>query len=280
MLEFINEVIYKMNKKASSRHYNRHKFHAIENEMVQINKLGLISKLVYSQPLGETLLDNIEDHWDYFIGDYCFEQAKYEQIFQDIASRGRHYNFNALSDKDRWAVAELMRKKAKSAYLKRIDGLSDILQETDREMSQLEDKRVSSMLKKMDIVAMTTTGASKYRSQLRRVGAKVVMVEEAAEVLEAQIVTSVARETEQLILIGDHMQLKPKVNSFTLAEDYGLSMSMFERLIKLGVANVQLKYQRRMRPEISQLVRHIYPDLKDHPSVHEYPDIRYKEAVL
>ena len=131
------------------------------------------------------------------------------------------------------------------------------------------------MMKKLDIVAMTTTGACKYRKQLCNVGAEIVLIEEAAEVLEVQIVTSLSANTKQLILIGDHMQLKPRVNSFKLAEEYGMNISLFERLVKMGVPNIQLKHQRRMRPEISDLIRLIYPGLKDHPSVKEYEDIRY-----
>lgn len=37
------------------------------------------------------------------------------------------------------------------------------------------------------------------------------MVEEAAEVLEAHILASLTRHTEQVIMIGDHEQLRPKV---------------------------------------------------------------------
>jgi hypothetical protein len=40
---------------------------------------------------------------------------------------------------------------------------------------------------------------------------QVVIVEEAAEVLEAHILTSLAPTVEHLVLIGDHLQLPPKV---------------------------------------------------------------------
>jgi hypothetical protein len=38
-----------------------------------------------------------------------------------------------------------------------------------------------------------------------------VVCEEAAEVLESHILASLSPQTEQLILIGDHEQLRPKV---------------------------------------------------------------------
>lgn len=51
---------------------------------------------------------------------------------------------------------------------------------------------------------MTTTGRSKYSKMLENIKFPIVIVEEAAEVFEAHIITSLTKETEQLILIGDH----------------------------------------------------------------------------
>jgi hypothetical protein len=46
---------------------------------------------------------------------------------------------------------------------------------------------------------------------------QLVIVEEAAEVLEAHILTSLAPTVEHLVLIGDHFQLSPKVRVWRLA---------------------------------------------------------------
>ena len=46
---------------------------------------------------------------------------------------------------------------------------------------------------------------------LRNVWRQIVVVEEAAEVLEAHILAGLVPQTEQLILIGDHKQLRPKI---------------------------------------------------------------------
>ena len=43
----------------------------------------------------------------------------------------------------------------------------------------------------MDIIAMTTTGAAKYKSMLNRVTSKIMVVEEAAEILESHLFTSI-----------------------------------------------------------------------------------------
>ena len=59
-----------------------------------------------------------------------------------------------------------------------------------------------------------------------------MIVEEAAEVLEAHIVTSLPRNTEHLILIGDHQQLKPSPTVYELATKFNLDVSMFERMVR------------------------------------------------
>lgn len=86
---------------------------------------------------------------------------------------------------------------------------------------------------------------------------QVVIVEEAAEVLEAHILTSLSPSVEHLVLIGDHLQLPPKVEVYELQKEsgrgYNLNTSMFERLVEAGtVQHVTLAQQRRMRPDISE----------------------------
>ncbi|NWU03076.1 ZNFX1 protein, partial [Urocynchramus pylzowi] len=125
------------------------------------------------------------------------------------------------------------------------------------------------------IVGMTTTGAAKYRKILQYIEPRIVIVEEAAEVLEAHIITTLSSECQHLILIGDHQQLQPSANVYDLAKNFNLEVSLFERLIKVDFPFVCLKYQHRMRPEIAQLISpHIYQKLENHPSVLEYENIK------
>jgi superfamily I DNA and/or RNA helicase len=51
---------------------------------------------------------------------------------------------------------------------------------------------------------MTTTGRAKNAEFLSKVNFPIVIVEEAAEVFEAHIMTSLSKDTKHLILIGDH----------------------------------------------------------------------------
>jgi hypothetical protein len=107
----------------------------------------------------------------------------------------------------------------------------------------------------------------------------IVLVEEAAEILESHILTNIFQSTKQLIMIGDHLQLRPKLEHYPLrtASKQGINfdMSLFERLVKSGYPCTTLSVQHRMTPEISQYVRHMtYPELVDDDSVFDRLDIR------
>ncbi|CAJ0935708.1 unnamed protein product [Ranitomeya imitator] len=126
---------------------------------------------------------------------------------------------------------------------------------------------------------MTTTGAAKYRSILQEVEPRIVIVEEAAEVLEAHTITTLSAACQHLILIGDHQQLRPSANVYDLAKNFNLEVSLFERLIQSDLPFVRLDYQHRMRPEIARLLTpHIYTQLENHPSVLNYENIKALRA--
>ena len=140
------------------------------------------------------------------------------------------------------------------------------------DLRQLEDRYI---LEKADVVGMTTTGAARYQHILHHIKPKVVIVEEAAEVLEAHIVSALSAGTQHLILIGDHKQLRPKPNEHVLATKYKLAVSLFERLVKKNLSQATLEIQHRMRPDIARLVcPHVYDRLLNHESVEKYPDVK------
>ena len=100
-------------------------------------------------------------------------------------------------------------------------------------------------------------------------------MEEAAEVLESHILTSLTPGCQHLILIGDHQQLRPNPTVYELAKDYNLDVSLFERMVKNGMPYERLRQQHRMRPEISKMLEHIYfnPKLENHKSVLNFENI-------
>ena len=63
-----------------------------------------------------------------------------------------------------------------------------------------------------------TQGAAKSRQILQKVEPRIVIVEEAAEVLEAHTIATLSKACQHLILIGDHQQvgLGPLEDELTL----------------------------------------------------------------
>ena len=51
---------------------------------------------------------------------------------------------------------------------------------------------------------MTTTGSAMFKNMLQKINANIMIVEEAAEILESHILTSMTTSIKQMILIGDH----------------------------------------------------------------------------
>jgi hypothetical protein len=80
-------------------------------------------------------------------------------------------------------------------------------------------------------------------------------------------------------MIGDHEQLRPKVECYSLRVESGhgidLNRSMFERLVLAGYPHTALQLQHRMPPAVSALVRGMtYPGLRDAPSTAVAPPVR------
>ena len=141
-----------------------------------------------------------------------------------------------------------------------------------RELRMQEDRWV---MQEALIIAMTTTGSARYHEVLKDLKPRIVLVEEAAEVFEAHIVAALSKDCEHLVLIGDHVQLRPNPTVYTLAKEYKIDVSLFERLLNNDTRKEMLTCQHRMRPEISALMRHFYNGaIRDHPSVQNYPAVR------
>ncbi|OAL28194.1 hypothetical protein AYO20_09522 [Fonsecaea nubica] len=121
---------------------------------------------------------------------------------------------------------------------------------------------------------------------LRKLNSKVLVCEEAGEVLEAHIRTALLPSLEHAILIGDHLQLPPHIQSYELSREsslgkrHCLDISLFERLVtpscstQTAVPFSTLETQRRMHPSISKLIRNtLYPRLSDSSEVESYPPV-------
>uniref|UniRef100_UPI0037E7DECA NFX1-type zinc finger-containing protein 1 n=1 Tax=Semicossyphus pulcher TaxID=241346 RepID=UPI0037E7DECA len=180
-----------------------------------------------------------------------------------------------LNMPDRWRLYRLWVARYRLKLSQQILGSEQAYQNTVDRLAEVKRHESLCVLKRATVIGMTTTGAAKFRKLLQDVGPRVVIVEEAAEVLEAHTITTLSEACQHLILIGDHQQLRPSATVYDLAKNFNLEMSMFERLVKMGLPFVRLNYQHRMRPDIARLLTpHIYSELENHPSVLKYDDVK------
>ncbi|TGO36001.1 hypothetical protein BHYA_0138g00140 [Botrytis hyacinthi] len=124
------------------------------------------------------------------------------------------------------------------------------------------------------VIGCTTTGLSKYRGLLSALNPCVLLIEEAAETLEANVTAGIIPSLKQVILVGDHRQLTANTTlDRFMSHPYYMSTSLFERLVNNGMAYTMLNKQRRMIPEIRELLciepDPFYIDLHDHQNVRD-----------
>ncbi|KAK8109232.1 NFX1-type zinc finger-containing protein 1 [Apiospora sp. TS-2023a] len=183
----------------------------------------------------------------------------------DLGKRTQYYQkwFTSVNHDQIEVIEEVVEK---------MDRLHERIQEqfSERDIDTLRSKR---------IIGCTTTAAAMYTNVIRAANPDIVLVEEAGEIQETHILTAMAPSVKQLILIGDHKQLRPKTNNYDLTvekgDGYNLNMSMFERLIVHEHSYQTLMKQHRMHPSISRFPRALtYPGLEDGPKTTERPSIK------
>ncbi|GJJ08048.1 hypothetical protein Clacol_002255 [Clathrus columnatus] len=208
-----------------------------------------------------------------------------------------NYSVWHMSAVERRKIAEFwegeIRKLAYESHLQTYTNLRQRYKDVCQEFNDLKDENRRRLLSKVELIGCTTTGAAKLTSLLASIGPRVIMVEEAGQVLEAHVITALVPSVQHLICIGDPQQLRPTLATFCssfpfsmLSTSYfgliALSMdseqgnnlfkfdrSLMERLADGGLPMTQINIQRRMRPTISHFI-----SLEDHDLVTKYPRVQ------
>ena len=136
-----------------------------------------------------------------------------------------------------------------------------------KDLGEQEERRMAEILRSMDLVGMTSTGAALNMNVLANLKPSIIIVEEAAELLEPQLLAVLHRSVKHLIMIGDHEQLRPQVSHYDLVRHKKFDVSMFERLATTRCSPARCDMQSRMR-EMVGLVRSVSsPHVKSHERV-------------
>lgn len=182
----------------------------------------------------------------------------------------KHSDLYNIRPHSRELVYQYLRHRLISKVTCKFQHLVRIYQATCNEMAISRWKNNIEVIRKegVQIIGCTTTGLTKYRGLIAALEPKVLLVEEAAEALEAKITSALYPTLDQLILVGDHQQLVPQVSVQEIGlEPYNFNVSLFERLVYAGLPFSMLTTQRRMIPAIREVVQTFYPDIVDHQSV-------------
>lgn len=203
--------------------------------------------------------------------------------FRNLTARAET-DINNLSRLERWAMAEAWLVRAREQQTERLFERLNEASELRQDINNVHDDINRRTLVRADVVGITTTGLARNIATLRHVRPKVVICEEAAEVMEAHLVSALMPGVEHFIQIGDHQQLRPQILNYALSletkggQAWQLDRSQFERRAvgepgMLPAPVAQLDVQRRMRPEVSRLIGSVYPRLRDHKSVMKLPNV-------
>lgn len=231
------------------------------------------------QKVGGKNPESIFKHWLQWAKPQVGEARSLEQL--------RTVNLDDMTIRERRILYQDWLKETKINLRAKVTQLLSSHRSAKSDFNNIRDEIDLRCLSEADVIGVTTTGLARNLHMLRRLSSKVVLCEEAGEVLEAHLLTALLPSVEHAILIGDHLQLRPKIQNFELSREnrnggeiYSLDVSLFERLVNPeGQTGPKLLYstlrtQRRMHPSIAQLIREtLYPRLHDAPAVFKYPQV-------
>uniref|UniRef100_A0A6I8NNK8 Regulator of nonsense transcripts 1 n=1 Tax=Ornithorhynchus anatinus TaxID=9258 RepID=A0A6I8NNK8_ORNAN len=137
------------------------------------------------------------------------------------------------------------------------------LKDETGELSSADEKRYRALkrtaereiLMNTDVICCTCVGAGDPR--LAKLQFRSILIDESTQATEPECMVPVVLGAKQLILVGDHCQLGPVVMCKKAAKA-GLSQSLFERLVVLGIRPIRLQVQYRMHPALSAFPSNIF----------------------
>jgi regulator of nonsense transcripts 1 len=125
----------------------------------------------------------------------------------------------------------------------------ELIPADEKKYRRLRSQTEREILQAADVICTTCVGAGDPR--LSNFRFRQVLIDEATQAMEAEILIPVVQGAKQLVLVGDHCQLGPVIMCKKSAKA-GLNQSLFERLVLLGIRPIRLQVQYRMHPCLSE----------------------------
>ncbi|THD20660.1 Regulator of nonsense transcripts 1 [Fasciola hepatica] len=106
-----------------------------------------------------------------------------------------------------------------------------------------------------DVICCTCVTAGDVR--LRPLSFHSVLIDESTQAMEPECLIPLNAGCRQVVLVGDHCQLGPVITC-KKAANAGLTQSLFERFVLLGIRPIRLQVQYRMHPALSAFPSNVF----------------------
>ncbi|KAG9695911.1 hypothetical protein KCU95_g3802, partial [Aureobasidium melanogenum] len=211
--------------------------------------------------------------------------GKHVQSNRTLQVITRVANVNDLLNNERRLLHDYWLGRAQKRILDALNDRAKRFNTLKLRLDAIKNETDLRVLNQANVIGVTTSGLARNLELLRKLSSKILLCEEAGEVLESHLLTALLPSVEHAILIGDHLQLRPHVQCYNLSQEssrgqqHALDTSLFERLVTATDGGARLPFsrldtQRRMHPNIAELVRTtLYPTLSDAPSTLEHPHV-------
>lgn len=151
-----------------------------------------------------------------------------------------------LAQSEKPELRNLVQLKAETGELTAAD---------EKKLRQLRSTAEKEILQAADVICTTCVGAGDPR--LANFRFRQVLIDEATQAMEAECLIPVVLGSKQLVLVGDHCQLGPVIMCKKAARA-GLTQSLFERLVQMGIRPIRLQVQYRMHPCLSEFPSNMF----------------------
>ena len=198
-------------------------------------------------------------------------------ISQCVSRQSTTRVLDGLSSQERYAFYGHCRRLQFELSLPTIRHCVRLLEQTTSR--KVANHTLLGHLQQSQVIGATTTGLARMLPLLQQLNIQCVILEEAAEIPEHHALAAILPGCPKFIQIGDHQQLRPKLQVHALRH-YNLNISLMERMLSHNNQCRTLSIQRRMRTEICNFVRPFYAKrltatgsgIVDHPSIINYPE--------
>jgi hypothetical protein len=120
-------------------------------------------------------------------------------------------NLNILSNNERGLLYDHWLRMAQENTLDALVDRIETFNENKLGLNAIRNETDFRALSQANVIGVTTSGLARHLELLRKLPSKILLCEEAGEVLDSHLLTALLPSVEHAILIGDHLQLRPHI---------------------------------------------------------------------